>query len=130
MNNTAKRIVVLLVAIMTFITASGCATKTELRKLSIGMDKNDVANILGEPRSTRASIRTSSTIEIWDYTFAKTVLGFPPVRDTYWLFFKDSKLVQWGEENDWGTPAKDPDYVEKIIIQNQNLNEKKDPRFP
>jgi hypothetical protein len=89
-----------------------------------------VVNILGEPISTRASTRTSGTIEFWDYKFAKNVLGFTPVRDTYWLLFKENKLSQWGEENDWGTPAKDPDYVEKVIIQNQNLPEKKDPRFP
>jgi len=109
----------------------GCTTTAELQKLSIGMDKKDVINILGKPRSTRASIRTSSALEIWDYRFAKTVVGFPPlIRDTYWLFFTEGKLSQWGEENDWGNMTKDPDYIEKLIIQNQNSTEKKDPRFP
>jgi outer membrane protein assembly factor BamE (lipoprotein component of BamABCDE complex) len=128
MSNEAKRIIAMLVVIMSAFVVSGCATTSELRKLSIGMDKKEVVDILGEPVSTRASIRPSGMVEIWDYKFAKNVLGFPPVRDTYWIFFKDNKVFQWGEENDWGNPAKDPDYVEKIIIDNQT--EKKNPRFP
>jgi outer membrane protein assembly factor BamE (lipoprotein component of BamABCDE complex) len=129
MNNGANKIAVMLAVIMSILISSGCATTAELRKLSIGMDKKEVVNILGEPKSTRASTRTSGPVEIWDYSFAKTALGFPPfIRDTYWLFFKEDRLSQWGEENDWGKSAKDPDHVEKIIIDNQTG--KKDPRFP
>lgn len=128
MNIGAKRIIAMLVVAMTILVVSGCATTSELRKLTIGMDKKEVIDILGEPVSTRASTRSSGMVEIWDYKFAKNVLGFPPVKDTYWIFFKDNKVFQWGEENDWGNPSKDPDYVEKIIIDNQTG--KKDPRFP
>lgn len=73
---------------MSILMVSGCATTSELRKLSIGMDKKEVIDILGKPISTRASTRPSGMVEIWDYKFAKNVLGFPPVRDTYWIFLK------------------------------------------
>ena len=127
MGRDVKRIFTIFVLLASILMVSGCATSSELRKLSIGMDKNQVIGVLGEPIKTRASARETGTVEIWDYTFAKTVLGFPPVRDTYWIILKDSKLTQWGEENDWGTSEKAPDRVEKLIIQKQD--DKKEPKF-
>lgn len=111
------------IILLSLIVIAGCATSAELRKLSVGMDKKSVADILGEPITTRATTRATGLIEVWDYTFAKSVIGFPPFRDKYYLFFKDSKLVQWGEENDWGSS---PDHTEKIILQK---SEKQEPRF-
>lgn len=110
------------------IIASGCATISDVRDLSIGLNKKDVISIMGQPRSTRATSRDSGVVEIWEYRLARTVVGFPPTRDTYYLFFKENKLSQWGEENDWGNNSKDPDYVEKVIIQKQA--EKPEPKFP
>lgn len=106
----------------------GCAnTISQLRVLSLGMTKENVVEKMGEPKSTRASSRYSNGVEVWDYVLRRG--GFPPKgRQRYWLFFQNNKLVQWGEENDWGKFERDPDYIEKRIYE--DVTEKKDePRF-
>jgi hypothetical protein len=115
------------ILLMIVLLSIGCSTTAELRKLSVGMDKKEVISILGEPITTRATTRDDSTIEIWDYKFAHSIIGFPPGRDTYWIFFKESKLFQWGEEGDWGISTKSPDRIEKVIIEEQTGN--KAPKF-
>ncbi len=107
---------------------SGCAdTMIRLRGLQLGMTKNEVIEKMGEAESTRASNRFSDSVEIWEYVLRRG--GFPPkTRHRYWLFFQKDKLIQWGEENDWGKFEREPDYIEKRIYDDQTDKTTK-PRF-
>lgn len=107
----------------------GCAPSTkDLRRISLGMNKNDVVNSLGEPTAARGSIKNkyNQTIEVWEYvlcipddagriaeksaltvlTFGFGAIAFAHKRErNYWLYFHDDILVQWGQAGDWKKEA-------------------------
>lgn len=115
------------------LSLSNCATSSKnLRNISLGMTKNEVIENLGEPTVSRGAIKNkyNQVVEVWEYTLAlpthdspgqivgKSVftvitLGmgaatFSGERKNYWLYFLDSKLVQWGEAGDW---SKEPERI-------------------
>ena len=111
----------------------GCATslKTEkLRSISLGMPKGEVVKNLGEPTAVRGSIKNkfNQNVEVWEYelvapkhtsageefgNFALAVISIGTLANqvykdnvkTYWLYFYDNKLAQWGEAGDWSKEA-------------------------
>jgi hypothetical protein len=115
--------------IIALIFLTSCATTTRgLREVSLGMSKDDVATVLGEPVAARGAIRNKydQVIEVWEYrlavpddgaeiarksTITLITLGFgAPVflqheKREYWLYFHDAVLVQWGEAGDWPAEA-------------------------
>ena len=112
---------------LTIILISGCASTSTLRNLSIGMSKNEVVEILGEPVTTHASDRHYGGIEIWDYIFREH--GNPlSKRQRYWVYFKENEVIQWGKEGDWGDLEREPDYIEKLILEDETIK-RKEPRF-
>jgi hypothetical protein len=106
---------------------SAAPPASELRQVSIGMTKSEIVAAMGEPTVARGGVRNryGQVIEVWEYTLAlpsqdtagqivgKSVftfftLGigakeFTTEKKNYWLYFYDSKLVQWGEAGDWRT---------------------------
>jgi hypothetical protein len=105
---------------------SGCATSaSNLKKVSLGMTKDQVEETLGEPTVARGSImnKYGQVILVWEYKLALptddnagTIIGktavtiitvgmaagsFKGERRNYWLYFYDNKLVQLGEAGDW-----------------------------
>jgi len=117
----------LFVAGLAALFMCGCASTSSLKNLSIGMGKKEVIHLLGDPVTTHASARHSWGIEIWDYIFREG--GHPlRTRERYWIFFREDKVIQWGKEGDWGDLEREPDYIKKVIFENET-DKKKESRF-
>jgi len=119
----------LLICALPFL--GGCIKRIKPRKLhevSLGMNKQEVLQTLGEPAVPRGSMINDfkQVIETWEYHVsmgmserekaAATVftiytlgLGFPiwfmegELFDPYWFFFHSDKLVKWCKAGDWET---------------------------
>jgi hypothetical protein len=116
---------VLLLVMLVTGCASNLKPSSHLRQVSLGMSKEEVVSVLGEPMVARGAIRNkyNQVVEVWEYTLAlpskdsagqiagKTALtiftlgmgaaAFRAEKKDYWLYFLDDKLVQWGEAGDW-----------------------------
>ncbi len=116
--------------VIIFVSCFSCATSVKnLRRISLGVSKNDVIRELGEPMAARGAIRNKydQVVEVWEYKLAmprddsageiveKSILTvftlgmsagvFKGERKNYWLYFIDDELVQWGEAGDWTQEA-------------------------
>lgn len=101
--NLSRHFVLTLLLILS-VTITGCLTSSKtLSSLQLDMSKAQVRATMGAPTSARGSIRNKfgQTIEVWEYVLDR---GFAPDA-TYWLYFADDKLVQWGEAGDWKKEA-------------------------
>ena len=97
--------------------------------ISLGMAKEQVVHKLGQPSIFRGSIinKFDQTIDVFEYSvdrgkdskqvtteilltiytlgLAAPVLLTQGKIDSFWLFFHDNKLVQWGKAGDWQKQA-------------------------
>lgn len=121
----------------------GCVKSTNsLRQISLGIDKQQVEERLGEPSVARGAIlnKYGQTIEVWEYVLAlpsddsagdvvaKSILTvgtlgmaagtFKTKRENYWLYFNNGQLVQWGKAGDW---KKEADRIYEIRFGSQNV---------
>lgn len=121
-----------ILAIFLVLILAGCVTTSTkvLRKISLGMSKDEVVATIGEPRVVRGSIKNkfSQVVEVWEYELSKRKAGafwgdsvatvctfgiWGPVAAqnsenaivNYWLYFYDGKLAQWGQAGDWRKEA-------------------------
>ncbi len=119
-----KRLTFIFICIIPLVFA-GCAHMVKARKLmtiSLGMDKQQIINMLGEPIIVRGSMtnKFGQIIEVWEYYIrkehtsgAKAVITLTMgalfliggQEETYWFYFYDNKLVQWCKAGDWETAA-------------------------
>lgn len=93
-----NRILMLLVGLM-MLAGLGCATTPrKVKKLELGMTPEQVKDAAGDPYAIRAAkvYEDGHTEEVWEY-----ISRFAINPKDYWLFFKDGKLVQWGEPGDF-----------------------------
>ncbi len=79
---------------------SACASwNVNVSKLQLGMEPEAVREAIGKPFTVRASkiYKDQEFAEIWEY--------LPPVftwtPKTYWVYFQNGKVVQWGEPGDF-----------------------------
>jgi hypothetical protein len=121
--------ILLLLALLPF--TGGCRKKIkpkQLMEVSIGMTKQEVLKVLGEPTIIRGSMVNDfkQIIETWEYHVARGMseretalatlfsiytlgLGSPiflmegELFDPYWFFFFSDKLVKWCKAGDWET---------------------------
>ncbi len=82
--------------------ATGCSTSNvNVSKLKLGMTPDEVIKQIGKPYTIRAAkvYVDNEWTELWEY--------LPPVftwhPKTYWIFFENGKVVQWGEPGDFST---------------------------
>ncbi len=119
---------------------SGCAHRISQKKLmsiDIGLNKQEVIRRIGDPNVFRGSMvnKFGQKIEVYEYEvngelngkklavgigYTIATLGiasfFLPAFiehkvNTYWLYFHDNKLVQWGQAGDW---KKESDHIQEI----------------
>ena len=66
--------------------------------LSLGMSKEQVVKVLGEPFVFRGATTSANgeTTELYEYNVVEGFIAY-----IYWLYFKENKLVQWGKTCDW-----------------------------
>jgi hypothetical protein len=116
-----KNIKMLLIALclLGVFSQTGCAlfctSVKRLQDLEIGMTKAQVKQTIGEPSVARGAIRSKDDklVEVWVYNLARPGCIRP---QSYLLRFQDSKLVQWGQSQDW---LRQPDSVQKTIYENE-----------
>lgn len=121
-----------IILVLSLILICACATTrttSELKSLDLGMSKDQVVKVLGEPKAVRGAIINNygQNVEVWEYhlTVGKKTstggkiaigiigtafvvgtagLGLPflaPDMDDYWFYFVDGELSQWGKAGDW-----------------------------
>jgi len=74
----------------------GCVTfTTATNKLNLGMSKQEVIGVLGQPSSIKANDNT----EILEYMLSDNRRG---VLVQYWVTLKDGRVVQYGNSGDFG----------------------------
>ena len=110
------------IMLLSFMLA-GCSTSQGiLKKVSLDMTKEQVIDKIGSPKAVREAIKDKSgqTIEIWEYDLSTRQAGefyqdivltigtagiAAPMAisrskdqvQSYWFYFYNSKLVQWGQ---------------------------------
>jgi hypothetical protein len=80
----------------------GCSTSTakRLNQLEVGMPETKVKKILGDDYIAKASMTDSTGVplQLWVYTDKNS-------KTEYHVYFKDSKLAQWGTQDKLDFPA-------------------------
>ena len=101
-----SKTVYLALAAATVLSLCACISRNApVSRLELGMEPEQVVETIGRPFAIRASkvyADSGETAQVWEY--------LPPVitsnPKTYWLYFENDKLVQWGEPGDFsGSPA-------------------------
>ena len=81
----------------------GCSTPAKkVKKLQLGMTPDEVRDKIGDPYTIRAAkvFEDGRSTEIWEYTPS---FGINP--KTFWIYFENNKVVQWGQPGDFAGKA-------------------------
>ena len=73
---------------------AGCATTSKMNKVSIGMTKNEVITIMGNPDST-AGIGREETLR---YTLYNASVD---MYEEYWVVLQNGKVYKYGRAGDY-----------------------------
>ncbi len=106
----------LLVVVLGMVFLAGCASPARnVKAVRLGMSPDEVEDVMGEPYTVRASkmYENGEWTQIWEY--------MPPLftlnPKTFWIYFENGKLVQWGEPGDFagrsGTAVPVSEYSEQ-----------------
>ena len=96
----SRGVLLFLLAVAMGVGLSGCmAPRQGVSQLKLGMSADQVVDKMGEPFSIRAAkaYENSETAEVWEYIPSLFAL-YPK---TYWVYFENGKVVQWGEPGDF-----------------------------
>lgn len=83
--------------------AIGCSSPSKkVKELRLGMTPEEVRERIGDPYTIRAAkvFDDGRSTEIWEYT-----PSFAINPKTYWVYFEDQKVVQWGQPGDFAGKA-------------------------
>jgi hypothetical protein len=91
----------ILVGVALALVLGACASwNVDVHKLQLGMEPEAVRDAIGDPFTIRAAkVYEGEQIyaEVWEY--------LPPwftwTPKTYWVYFENGKVVQWGEPGDF-----------------------------
>lgn len=93
-----RRMMQVALAALAAAVICGCST-VNVSKLQLGMECDQVKEAIGKPTAIRAAkvYADEETAEVWEY--------LPPMftwePKTYWVYFENGKVVQWGEPGDF-----------------------------
>lgn len=102
-EHTVKRVV--WVALLSFVVA-GCLTPSQrIARLRLGMSPQEVYEVMGPPFAVRAAktYDDGTTALVWEYVppiFSRAAFS-DKYDKTYWIYFLNDKVVQWGEPGDF-----------------------------
>lgn len=95
----------ILAGILLAFGLGACASwNIDVSKLQLGMEPEAVREAIGDPFTIRAAkvYEDEEWTEVWEY-LPPTFTWEPK---TYWIYFENGKVVQWGEPGDFtGSPA-------------------------
>lgn len=78
---------------------TACATASRINRVSLGMNKGQVIDEMGDPNSSKASGDT----EVLEYLLtASSTEAIRHHETPYWVVIKDGKVVQYGRAGDFG----------------------------
>ena len=90
----------ILAGILLAFGLGACASwNIDVSKLQLGMEPEAVREAIGDPFTIRAAkvYEDEEWTEVWEY--------LPPAftwnPKTYWVYFENGKVVQWGEPGDF-----------------------------
>ncbi|HNR93608.1 MAG TPA: hypothetical protein PKM67_01315 [Kiritimatiellia bacterium] len=96
-----KKLAVLLTVVAAGVLLAGCATNPSktINGIELGMTPKKVLDKMGEPTVKRAAkvYENGQWTQVWEYT--SPLLSMNP--KTFWLYFENDKLVQWGQPGDF-----------------------------
>lgn len=85
------------------LSAVGCSSPSKkVKELRLGMTPEEVRDRIGDPYTIRAAkvFDDGNSTEIWEYT-----PSFAINPKTYWVYFENNKVVQWGQPGDFAGKA-------------------------
>jgi len=90
---------VILIGLVLAFSLTACFS-VNISKLQLGMEPEAVQEAIGKPHTIRAAKvypGNDEWAEIWEY--------LPPIftltPKTYWVYYENGKVVQWGEPGDF-----------------------------
>ncbi len=101
---------------------AGCVTPSQrIAGLRLGMSPEDVYNVMGTPFAVRAAktYEDGTTSEVWEYVppvFSRAAFS-DKYDKTYWVYFVNDKVVQWGEPGDFTKHDTTKDVTVKDYVQ-------------
>lgn len=94
----------------------GCRAKPLVEQFKLGMTKDQVVEVLDAPMTPRGMTvnKFDQVIEVFQYEEFQSKKPAPKVApdiaslepSSFYLFFYNNQLVQWGEADDWREVAK------------------------
>ncbi|NLB65333.1 MAG: outer membrane protein assembly factor BamE [Lentisphaerae bacterium] len=90
----------ILVGLAMVLLLGACASwNVDVSRLQLGMEPEAVREAIGKPFAIRASkvYNSDEWTEVWEYL--PPMLTWTP--KTYWVYFEEGKVVQWGEPGDF-----------------------------
>ena len=97
----------------TVLVFSGCATAPKMNYLSVGMTKQEVFSILGQPSSTAAP---GNGVEVLRYELATRDAYYNLVPNEYFVKLINGRVDSYGKMGDFNS-TKDPTW--NVNIQNR-----------
>jgi len=95
---------VLLAVMLGGLGLMGCSTPAKnIKRVRLGMTPDEVRDEMGEPYTVRAAkiYENGEWMQTWEY--------LPPPftwePKTFWVYFENGKVVQWGEPGDFAGKA-------------------------
>lgn len=82
------------------LVAVGCSSPAKkIKNLELGMTPDEVRNEMGNPFTIRAAkvFEDGQVTEVWEYQ--PRFMELNP--KTFWIYFENRKVVQWGEPGDF-----------------------------
>lgn len=82
------------------VFVAGCATPAStIKDIRLGMSPDEVRDAMGEPYTARAAkmYENGEWTQIWEYP--APLFQINP--KTFWVYFENGKVVQWGEPGDF-----------------------------
>lgn len=102
-----NKLMIVIMALMMF----GCASAGKMNRISLGMNKDQVIDKLGDPNSTKAG----DGVEVLSYMLTATDNDAIAYHYTeYWVVLKDNKCVQYGKAGDFGSGVNS---TNKLILE-------------
>ena len=90
----------LLFAALGVALLSSCATPArKIKNVKLGMTPEEVRKVMGDPYTIRAAkiYEDGEWAEVWEYLPPPLTLN----PKTFWIYFENGKVVQWGEPGDF-----------------------------
>jgi hypothetical protein len=99
-ENNVKQFSYLVLMVIAVGVLVGCSTPAKkVKNISLGMTPEEVRDQMGDPYTIRAAkmFEDGQSTEVWEYQ--PQFMEFNP--KTFWIYFENRKVVQWGEPGDF-----------------------------